>query len=98
MSQIISVCGLICNECNFFAKECKGCYETKGATFWANEVMPDKLCPLYKCAVFSKEFNNCGECSELPCIIFNELKDPNISEEEHKKSLEERVSVLRKMQ
>jgi len=48
------------------------------------------------CRSQEKALPNCGACVELPCKLFNELKDPNISEEEHQKSILQRVVNLRK--
>jgi hypothetical protein len=95
MDQLISTCGLLCDKCNFYKKNCEGCHAVRGSTFWAKNIMPDKICPLYTCSVIDKKFNGCGECGQLPCAKFFDLKDPNISEEEHRKSIDERVSRLR---
>jgi hypothetical protein len=95
MSQMLSACGLLCSECNFFNNACQGCHAVKGATFWAKEMMPDRICPLYKCSVIDKKFGNCGQCAELPCKKFIDLKDPNISDEQHIQSINERVSRLK---
>jgi hypothetical protein len=67
----------------------------KGSTFWAKEMMPGKVCPLYDCAVNQKGLTSCGGCSELPCITFLEMKDPAVSEEEHIKSIGIRTGRLR---
>jgi hypothetical protein len=91
----ISVCGLVCSECQFYNVSCKGCKAVEGSTFWAKEMLPSKVCALYECAVTNKKYGSCGECSELPCKMFRELKDPNSSEEEHLKSIDERVLRLR---
>lgn len=91
----ISVCGFFCEECQFFKGTCQGCYEVEGKTFWAQEITPKKVCPIFDCAINDKKYRNCGNCDDLPCNIFNELKDPNISDEEHKKSVEERIAQLR---
>ena len=93
--MLISACGLICDECQFFNNPCNGCYNVAGKTFWAQEAATNKICPLFNCAVNEKEFNNCGECSDLPCNKFKELKDPNITEEEHQLSIKKRVNILR---
>ncbi len=95
MDQIISACGLLCNECRYFNADCGGCYSVKGSTFWAKSMMPDNICPLYKCSVMDKQFSHCGQCPDLPCKKFNDLKDPNISEEQHEKLISERVSRLK---
>lgn len=95
LNMNISVCGLVCNECQFFEGACQGCYAVEGKTFWAGEVMPEKVCPIFDCAINEKKYINCGDCSDLPCNIFNELKDPNITEEEHEKSLKTRTKTLK---
>lgn len=58
-------------------------------------MMPSKVCPMYDCSVNKKGFKDCGTCNELPCRIFLDMKDPNSTEEEHKKSIGERVERLR---
>jgi hypothetical protein len=93
--MLLSACGLVCDECEFFGKECNGCHAVAGQSFWALEMMPNKTCPLYHCAVNEKGFNNCGACTELPCKTFREMKDPNSTEEEHQQSLILRVDRLR---
>lgn len=91
----LSACGLIFDECEFYVKECNGCIAVKGQTFWAKEMMPDKTCPLFNCSVNDKGFKSCGDCEELPCKMFREMKDPNSSDEEHKLSLIQRVARLK---
>jgi hypothetical protein len=93
--MILSACGLICDECEFYNRTCTGCIDVKGSPSWAKEMMPAKVCPLYDCAVNKKGFKNCGDCSELPCKMFREMKDPNSSEEEHQKSIITRTERLR---
>ena len=90
-----SACGLICEECPYYKKECGGCYFTQGKPFWAAEATPNGVCPIFDCSVNKKKFKNCGDCSELPCKIFTGLKDPNISEVEHHISIQKRVALLR---
>lgn len=93
--MILSACGLICDECEYFNNTCTGCINVKGSTFWAVEMLPDKVCPLYDCSVNRNSFRNCGDCGELPCKMFREMKDPSLSDEKHQKSIVKRVSALR---
>ncbi|MCE5348181.1 MAG: DUF3795 domain-containing protein [Bacteroidales bacterium] len=93
--MILSTCGLKCDECEHFGVTCTGCINLKGSTFWAKEMMPDKVCPLYNCSVNTKKLKDCGDCSDLPCKMFMEMKDPNSTDEEHQKSLKMRVALLR---
>ncbi len=93
--MILSACGLICDECPSYGKECDGCKTVKGQTFWAKEMMPDQTCPLFNCSVNTKGLQSCGGCQELPCQLFREMKDPNSTDEEHQLSLVQRVERLK---
>jgi hypothetical protein len=93
--MILSTCGLKCDECKFYNKTCSGCRNVKGSTFWAIEMMPAKVCPLYDCAVNQRGFRDCGDCSELPCATFLQMKDPATTDEEHQRMIGVRVSLLR---
>lgn len=95
MKELISCCGLRCDACEFFGKTCQGCCQVKGQTFWALELMPGKTCPLFQCAVNERGHSSCGECPEIPCKTFREMKDPNSTEEEHQRMLAVRVSLLK---
>jgi hypothetical protein len=94
-AMILSTCGLKCDECEFYNKTCAGCRNVKGATFWAVDMMPAKVCPLYHCAVKQRGFRDCGECPELPCATFLQMKDPATSDEDHQRMIGVRVSLLR---
>jgi hypothetical protein len=95
MEELLSACGLLCNECEFYPEKCQGCTAVKGSTFWAKEMMPDKTCPIFQCSCIEKGYNNCGQCNELPCKKFTDLKDPNASEEEAQKSLNDKIARLK---
>ncbi len=93
--MLLSTCGLICDECEYFNTICTGCKNVKGSTFWAVDMMPSKVCPLYDCAVNQRGFGSCGDCKELPCKMFLEMKDPDSAEEQHKASIISRVERLK---
>ena len=93
--MVLSTCGLICDECEFFGNKCNGCKAVKGQTFWALEMMPNKTCPLYNCGVNDRGYRDCGDCTELPCKMFREMKDPNSTDAQHQESLVKRVAVLK---
>ncbi len=93
---MISACGLICNECPFYNNPCRGCFMVEGKTFWAIDHLPEKICPLFDCSINQRSYSNCGDCSELPCKKFADLKDPSISDDEHKLSIKKRIDILRK--
>ena len=92
----ISACGINCEECPYFISgTCQGCVRLKGEPFWTKEMTPKGVCPLYDCAVNDKGFKNCGGCADLPCQLFLEMKDPDMSDEDHQKSIQTRVLRLR---
>ena len=93
--MILSACGLICSDCEFFGAQCNGCHAVKGQTFWALDHMPTKTCPLFDCSVNKRNYKDCGDCAELPCTIFREMKDPNSTDEEHRQGLIDRVARLK---
>ncbi len=93
----ISACGLICDDCQFFQKECTGCFMMNGKPFWTAQATVRGICPLYDCSINQKGYRNCGECNELPCKMFTDLKDPNISDTEHQDSIQSRIKNLRRL-
>jgi hypothetical protein len=58
-------------------------------------MLPLKVCPLYDCAVNQRGYKDCGECAELPCATFLQMKDPAISDEEHQRMIAVRVDLLK---
>jgi hypothetical protein len=43
-----------------------------------------------------KQLEHCGLCEDLPCKMFLELRDPNMSDEEFHESLKARQEALRR--
>ncbi|HWQ61350.1 MAG TPA: DUF3795 domain-containing protein [Negativicutes bacterium] len=91
---MISVCGVNCVECPHLGQDCTGCDVLEGRVYWAQYIGAD-VCPIYKC-VKEKAYGNCGDCPQVPCGTWGSLKDPSWSEEEHQKSIQDRLSVLKK--
>lgn len=91
--MVISVCGMDCAQCNFYPEDCGGCSDTSGKPFWSSG-LPEKTCRIYHC-VNDKKLENCGGCHHLPCDHFFSVKDPDISEADHKKGIEERKARLK---
>ncbi len=90
---MIQACGANCEECPSFKKECAGCEKIKGKVYWAQYIGQD-ICPIYKCCQ-DKFLGHCGDCAELPCKMWYEIKDPSYSYEEHIQSINERVRLLK---
>jgi len=95
MNNKLSVCGCDCSICDYFKKaECSGCSEIKGKVWWASFIS-ETICPIYNCVVAEKKFTNCGVCSEIPCKLWRDLKDPNHTDEDHEAGIINRVNNLR---
>jgi hypothetical protein len=97
--DLTSVCGIYCGGCEYLGEMCKGCGAEKGEIFWTkSDEIPLDVCPLWKCCVDEKQLEHCGLCSEFPCKIYLEMKDPEDPEADlHKKqnieSLRRRVEI-----
>ena len=89
------VCGIYCGDCQFLGKNCEGCGKVLGKPFWTTQ-MPSGICPLYDCCVNQKKLEHCGLCDEFPCKTFLDIRDPNMSDEEFKKSVVIRHNALKK--
>ena len=87
----ISCCGTECSYCGFYGNTCGGCNESQGKVFHAPA---GRACPIYTCSVKEKKLRNCSQCNELPCAIWRETRDPQMSEEAFEKSITERVHRL----
>ena len=89
----LSPCGINCGEFEA-CKECGGCHEICGKPFYIQDFGME-VCPLYDCPVNKKGFTTCAQCSELPCKLYYDWKDPSMSDEEHINSINERVKTLK---
>lgn len=92
---MICPCGICCEKCPKFPKECAGCHAIKGRVFWARYVGAD-VCPIYQCAK-DKRLAHCGDCAHVPCQLWVSLKDPALSDDEHQQSINERVAALKSL-
>lgn len=86
------VCGASCDGCAHFA-ECGGCEARRGRVCWT-KLIHAEVCPVYQC-VGDHGYKTCGDCAKLPCETWINLKDPNISEEDHQRSIRDRVAKLK---
>lgn len=95
MNGLLSVCGCECSDCDYFEKkECKGCNQVQGKVWWIGYVNAAS-CPIYDCVNNTKKVDSCGLCSELPCKLWYDLKDPNLTDEQHNQSIVERAERLK---
>ncbi|MCL2632750.1 MAG: DUF3795 domain-containing protein [Coriobacteriia bacterium] len=94
--MLLAPCGIDCETCDYF-KDCSGCHAIEGKPFYLQDFEVE-VCPLYDCPVNQKGLKTCGECAELPCKIFFDWRDPSMSDEDHLKSIDDRVKVLKESQ
>lgn len=90
----ISSCGIDCSVCEHLNVTCLGCKETSGKPFWTKFDGMPPVCPLSDCAA-KRGYKSCGECAELPCKLFLEMKDPHSTDEEHQEGIKTRVGNLK---
>ena len=92
--MMLTVCGADCETCHEYQKTCDGCQKLQGKVVWTEMIGTD-TCPIYKCAVTDKKLAHCGQCKELPCHMFFDLKDPAMTDEEHLAGTKLRVARLK---
>ncbi|MEG0240229.1 DUF3795 domain-containing protein [Anaerorhabdus sp.] len=95
MVQVISCCGVICSNCQYYPNDCKGCPEVKGRVFWL-EYTGEEICEIYDCCVNRMKFKHCGKCDNLPCDRYNE-SDPTKTQEENDNDFIGQLTQLKKM-
>lgn len=92
MNDLISCCGSDCSKCYCYDEMCKGCNAMCGKVF---HVPDGKECAIYACCRIKNGFYSCGECEKLPCDLILGTRDPNMSDEEFEKNVQERVERLK---
>lgn len=91
---MLARCGLDCNDCYAYPKDCTGCEAVMGKPYWTKEV-GEEQCRLYRCSL-DRGHTHCGKCAELPCKMWYEAKDPSWSDAEHREEIKKRVARLKK--
>ena len=87
----LSSCGTDCSACTFFRNPCAGCNEACGRVFHT----PDgKACRIHACCDRKHCFAICAECGQLPCEIWQSVRDPSMTDEQFRRSVAERVRTL----
>ncbi len=89
----LSVCGTDCAACPLYGTRCEGCNETNGKVFHMSDGKP---CSIFACCVRRHRFATCAACGQLPCTVWQETRDPAMTEEQFQTGIEERVRTLRK--
>ena len=88
----LSCCGSDCSACSCFGSMCQGCNAANGKVFHAPA---GKACPIYSCCVQKHKFATCLSCDSLPCDIWRGTKDPSLSEQNCRATIQERVNNLK---
>jgi len=95
IDKIISCCGVVCSDCEYYPNDCKGCPEIKGNVFWL-QYTSEEICSIYQCCINEKQYSHCGKCSDVPCQFY-ERGDPTKTDEENKKILDSNLAQLKQM-
>ena len=90
----LSACGTDCSGCPLHGNTCAGCNEACGKVFHAPE---GKACPIYACCAGRHRFATCGDCDQVPCGVWQEIRDPSMTDAQFRKSVEDRVSALKRI-
>lgn len=89
------VCGIYCGSCKYLGEQCKGCGHVGGKPFWSEHV-PGGVCFLHDCCSVQRKLEHCGLCGDFPCMTFLQARDPEMSDEQFKASVEARQEALRR--
>jgi len=88
-----STCGVNCaTDCRAYSVECEGCNELQGRVSWA-EFYGRERCPIYDCAM-EKGLCSCKDCGKQPCAIWNETRNPDMTDEEFAADVTSRLRNL----
>lgn len=93
--KVISCCGVVCSDCEYYPDSCQGCPSIEGKPFWL-EYTGAQVCDIYQCCMNEKQFGHCGHCSQLPCHLY-EGNDPTKTEEENEEDFRKQMVQLKKM-
>ena len=87
----LTVCGSDCAACPLHGNTCAGCNETCGKVFHAPS---GKACPIYACCAGKHRFATCADCTEMPCAVWMSTRDPSMTDEQFRNSVETRARLL----
>lgn len=90
----LSCCGTNCQDCPAYPAECEGCAALKGRPAWVRE-SGGAACPFYACCVEGKGLKTCGQCAGMPCGLFEQTRDPSLSDQAFEAELRARVRALK---
>ncbi|MBQ6174538.1 MAG: MmcQ/YjbR family DNA-binding protein [Clostridia bacterium] len=91
----LSVCGTDCSACPLLGKACEGCNAACGKVFHAPA---GKACPIYACCAGRHRFATCAACGEAPCGIWLSTRDPSMTDEQFRRSVDSRLAALKNAQ
>ena len=92
----LSPCGINCDACPLKEKCGDGCQVCGGKPFYIKDFGVE-CCPIYDCSVNKNGYKTCAECSEVPCQLFYDWKDPAMTDEEHRQAVDANVARLKGM-
>lgn len=96
MEEIVSCCGIVCSDCEYYTFECRGCVAEEGHPFWCEPYNDGQTCKRYVCCVKEKHLAHCGQCGALPCAYYF-VPDPRKSAAENELKLQKQLVCLRSL-
>lgn len=89
-----SPCGYDCAaECDEFGTTCGGCNTAHGVVSWLG-IVGAKICPVYDCVANKNKLAHCGKCGQMPCALYDDGRDPQMSDAQHTASVKQRAEFL----
>ncbi len=76
----INPCGTYCGKCEDYGVVCDGCRNRNGKPIWYDLYSKKDPCCYYTC-VKKQQYHDCSQCQKVPCNMFFEYPDPNMSDE-----------------
>lgn len=94
MEKIVSCCGVVCSDCEYYPASCTGCPDIRGKVFWLSYT-GEEICQIYRCCVEEHVLPHCGKCSKLPCAQYTEGEgDPTKTPEENAEIYKQQLKLL----
>ncbi|MDR2855138.1 MAG: DUF3795 domain-containing protein [Methanomicrobiales archaeon] len=90
----VSPCGIDCDQCQLRENCDDSCQVNGGKPFYIKDFGVE-VCPIYDCSINKNGYKTCAECSDLPCQLFYDWKDPSMSDEVHNEAISKNVAFLK---
>ena len=90
----LSACATDCSACSLFGNPFTGCNKASGKVFY---LPGGKPCGIYSCCVSKHRYATCASCDQVPCHIWQDTRDPSLTDEQFEESISSRVATLKRI-